>query len=612
VNKKFSIILDFILGIHNLSRGKLLHINENEINGEVVADKECKGDNDKLTEECVMYKKRIIKDGELHQPVIAGNIVVGVIIIQEYDENVSPAIMDPYVYLLTDLFTRRSLHYDPRDKFMANMSHEIRTPLNGIVGYTQLLSKTNMDSTQRNYLKYMNKCCLHLTHIINDLLDYAKLNSGRMEVKISCWNTQEIIHSVKNTLIDRLKEKNQTLQISFQKDMPLFIMIDKNKVIQILVNLVSNAIKFSYSNSEIIVDVKQQDGNVLQIDITDQGIGIKPDDLSKLFSSFTQLDNSTTKSYEGVGLGLAISKKLSELLKGKLTVKSEYGKGSTFTLTVPFISIDEQEKNLNTSIFRNGFTVLVVDDNSDNRVLLCSTLIEWGITPLLCSSAIEAMSYVNSKLTNIDVALLDICMPDISGNDLATCLRDKNPELPLIAISSVDEVYVESDFVAKLVKPIHKIQLYESLKNILSSSPRFNKSTLSDIKTPEPDSPREKTRVLLAEDVDYNQEMLEQMLFNIGYKNITKVSNGRDVIKKLETEKYDILLLDIKMPIMDGYAVLKYIKENVFENLKIICITASTSENSIQKCSSLGCDNVITKPVNLHTLSTFIKKVLNV
>lgn len=508
------------------------------------------------------------------------------------------------------------------EMFMVNMSHEIRTPLNGVIGYSQLMNQTELTSQQHVYMKSLTDCSVQLMKTINDILDLSRLNSGKMGLCDECFSIKEVIETVTNIVGYKIKTKKQKISFVVKDNVPSYIVIDKQKIIQILLNLVSNASKFSCIDSEIVVYFSVIEKNTVSISVEDAGVGIHKDDLNKIFNSFSQTSFSTSE--DGCGLGLAIVKKLCVLLNGNIDVVSEVGKGSTFTCRVKYKDYTEIEKQISTdSKILKDISVLIVDDNVDNRILLTEELFNFGMKPVSCSSAKEAVSMIMSSRYEFKLCIIDICMPDINGIDLAKQIKEIKPLLPLIALSSLDSfINMSSDFFFKLDKPVNKVQLFDSIIKTIHKCD--NLSTAYDIsresvpvihkktsKTSPTSKFKKNAKILIVEDVSYNRKLLVTIVDQLGYKNIDTAENGKiaiDMIKegKENGRQYDILLLDIRMPEMDGYQVLSIMNSMNLVKPKVIVITASVLQHEREKCSELGVSYFINKPIDINELKNTI------
>jgi signal transduction histidine kinase/DNA-binding response OmpR family regulator len=503
---------------------------------------------------------------------------------------------------------------DEKEMFLANMSHEIRTPLNGVIGYNQLLRRTDLTSCQRKYLDSMNQCSIQLIQIINDILDFSKLSSGKMGINNECFKIKEIIDGVLDAMANNIKDKEQNFSVVIDQKLPEFIVADKQKIIQILVNLVLNANKFTDINGNIKVEFHYKPDNILEIYVIDTGIGISMENQDKIFHAFEQVDNNCNCK-DGTGLGLAICKKLVNLLGGKMKVESEIGKGSTFTISVIFNKCEDYEKTVDDNIkLLIGKTVLIVDDIAENRVFLSELFYEWKMYPVVCASSLEANRMVVSNRHKFDLVIIDTDMPNNSGVELTKQIKEEKPLLPILAIASDDSSIDVSNICKKIEKPVNKIQLFNGVYNTIEKTINQEayiggeESSESGSDTPSSNF-NKKVKILIAEDVLYNTTLLINMLESDGYVNIDTAKNGKIAIDMIEEahkedKPYHILLLDLRMPVMDGYEVLRKYHEKGWKLPNIIVVTASIIEQDRQKCKKLGASYFINKPIDIQELLT--------
>lgn len=534
--------------------------------------------------------------------------------IQEITEDHIKMLTLPVYICKSILFVKNN----PKDLFLANMSHEIRTPLNGIVGYSQLLCQTNLDNTQKNYANSINQCSIQLLQIINDILDYSKLSSGKMKIKEDCVAIKEITENVLDAVSYKLREKRTNYRCIVDKSIPEYIILDKQKFAQIIINLLSNSIKFTNIGGNIELNMTKQPGNYIKVSVKDNGIGIQESNKTSIFKEYSQGNDEMSKKYGGTGLGLSISKKLTHLLGGCIGFISDYGKGSEFFFNVGYTPYETQELKIvcNTEILKDKY-VLVVDDNPSNRIIITEILFEWKMKPISCASAFEAIRYIVANRYNFAVGLIDICMPITNGFELAKQIKAETPKMPLIALSSLDDAFakIESiDFEDKLYKPINKVQLYQTLERVLSNNLTDHSHDLQkDCKNVKENirfrSNSKNCKILIAEDVTYNQTLLENMLQSLGYNNFKSVNDGKYVLEELEKNSFDIILLDLRMPEMDGIQVIQELNNSKIRS-KIIPVTASILDEDKELCRQFGINTFLSKPIDIKELKIVIEEML--
>jgi CheY-like chemotaxis protein/nitrogen-specific signal transduction histidine kinase len=581
------------------------------------------------------YKTNCIVKNVLILPINVCNDVIGVICLGNKKNKIVEEDIDKIDDLisLTQLIINKikliedykiiysDSTYFSKDLFLANMSHEIRTPLNGIIGYNQLLTKTSLTDTQKEYLMSVSQCSIQLMQIINDIIDFSKLSSGNMKTSPECFSIKEMLNVINETMKQRIRTKKQNCVLNIDKDVPEFIILDKQKLIQIIINLLSNSINNTQIGGYIEVFVTNKD-NVLNIEVSDNGIGISEQDQCKLFNSFMQINSSLTKS--GTGLGLAICKRLVELLNGEINVRSTLGKGSTFYFTCSHICPEEFEDILkkDSEILRDKY-VLLVDDNPDNRILFSDMLFGWDMKPIICASAKEALKLISADRYDFDLGLIDICMPDINGIELAQKIKFIKPLFPLVALSSVSEFVDIINFDSKLDKPVNKLQLFNVIHTIITQNNKDsafigNILPVSQIKKRQLnfDSSHfnNNIKILIAEDISYNQTLLDNMVKSLGYTDITVASDGQETIEVLDeadekNKNFDVLLLDIRMPKMDGYDVIRHITKKGYPLPKIVVVTASVLDEDKERCRNMGVMYFINKPIDMLQLRNVLLKV---
>jgi CheY-like chemotaxis protein len=502
--------------------------------------------------------------------------------------------------------------YAHKSIFLANISHEIRTPINGIMGMITLLEDTNINSEQLDYIDMLRECSINLMSIINDILDFSKLEAGKVLLDIKCVNLRTAIDNVNDILLSKIYEKKLEYTFNIHPDIDCDFKLDSSRLKQILLNLLTNSIKFT---------------------IEDTGCGIEEENKHKLFKSFSQINNKTSISInQGTGLGLIISKQLVDLMKGKIWLdytNCNNNSGSKFCFTIETEKCQDikQEYNKNINILKNK-TVFILDDKVENRLSLIRLVTKWGMIPQSFSSPIEALYIL--KNTNFDLGLIDMCMPEMSGKDFAIKFKKQNKDTPLIALSSLGEIKYDYSqyFISQLIKPIKENKLELICQNIFTENQYKLKNIIENSKntaiTKETEL-KHNIRILLVEDILINQRIIIIFLQKLGYTNIEIADNGKACLNMMSINKYDLVCLDIRMPLINGELVFKYINNfylntsntsNLNYQLKnrdkpyIIAVTAYALKDDRDKYLKLGFNSYISKPIDINQLKSELDKFI--